>query len=116
MTFPGLIFLIPQVYYFPESVLAVGGEVTADCGAGPAPCPGRQAGLQLTPTEQDSLFGSALAWEQVASLHCIALHWTTQVGETVVVVVAAERSSLGARMGGALYFFQTEIANTTQFN
>ena len=71
------------------------GDVTAHCGSSPVPCPGKWATLELTQHEPESLFGSNMEWEVV--------------GEEVVLVVAAERSSLGARIAGSLYLYRTEI-------
>ena len=71
------------------------GDVTAHCGLSPVPCPGKWATLELTQHEPESLFGSNMEWEMV--------------GEEVVLVVTAERSSLGARIAGSLYLYRTEI-------
>ena len=85
--------MCPQVYYFSGQKEIPGDDVTSHCGSEPAPCPGRWAQLELTQHEAESLFGSQVKWEVV--------------GEEVVLVVAAGRSSLGARIAGSLYIYKT---------
>ena len=82
-----------QVYYFSGLMEIPGGDVTSHCGAAPAPCPGKWARLELTQHEPESLFGSQIEWEVL--------------GEEVTLVIAAERSSLEARIAGSLYIYKT---------
>merc|ERR1719369_264701 len=81
-----------KVYYYSGHTSIPGGDVTSHCSAAPVPCPGVWAELELTQHEQESLFGSGLDWE-------------VEEGE-VMLVVAAERSSLGARIAGSLYIYK----------
>merc|ERR1711892_461911 len=86
-------FLVGAPYTGLQDIPA--GDVTAHCGSSPVPCPGKWSTLELTQHEPESLFGSNMTWERV--------------GEEVVLVVAAERSSLGARIAGTLYLYRTNI-------
>ena len=83
-----------KVYYFSGKLEIPGDDVTSDCGSAPTPCPGKWAMLELTQHEPESLFGSQMKWEVE--------------GEEVVLVVTAERSSLGSRIGGSLYLYRTD--------
>ena len=83
-----------KVYYFSGQQEIPGDDVTSHCGSAPTPCPGKWAMLELTQHEPESLFGSQMKWEVA--------------GGEVVLVVAAERSSLGARIGGSLYLYRTD--------
>ena len=89
-----------KVYYFSASASSFSsssslpsGDVTSHCVSWPAPCTEEWADLVLLGSqEEESLFGSSLSW--------------TRAGDgSVTLAVAAERSSLGSRMGGSVFLY-----------
>ena len=68
------------------------GDITSACESEPVPCTDEWTSLMISPHDHESLFGSQVSWDK------------TDQGE-VILAVAAERSSLGSRLGGAVYFY-----------
>ena len=58
------------------------------------PCISEYAGTMLTTGEPESLFGSGVSWSDIN------------------LAVAAERSSLGARLGGSIYVYKFEKSSS----
>merc|ERR1719334_440975 len=82
-----------KVFYFSGKSSLPSGDITSQCGSDLLPCTGKWAELMLTQQEPESLFGSNAAWEKAD-------------GEPTVLIVAAERSILGSRLGGSLYIYK----------
>lgn len=78
-----------QVYYYSGDLPS--GDVTSHCQSSSSPCTEEWARLVLTPEEEESLFGSDVSWDSS--------------GPDTLLAVAAERSSLGSRMGGTVYLY-----------
>jgi len=83
-----------KVYYFNSSTDLPKGDISSQCEATSAPCPARWASAELTLHEEGSMFGGAIASSQ------------SDKGEGgLLVAVAADSSSLGARMAGSVYIY-----------
>jgi len=91
-----------KVYFFPGDQDIPADDVTSHCVSSPSPCTGEWATLEITQHEQESLFGSNIRWEEVGE----EVVGKEMVEKEVMLVVAAERSSLGARIGGTLYVYR----------
>merc|ERR1719209_321149 len=83
-----------KVYFFNSSTELPSGDITSDCEGTSAPCPGRWASAELTLHEEGSMFGSSIASSKSSR------------GEGgLLVAVAADSSSLGARIAGSVYLY-----------
>ena len=80
-----------KVYYYSGVEDLPSGDITSQCQSSHSPCTEEWASLVLTTEEEESLFGCQVSWDRS--------------GQDTVLAVAAERSSLGSRMGGAVYLY-----------
>ena len=82
-----------KVYYYSGTSSLPSGDLTSHCVSWPAPCTDEWAALLLLGNqEEESLFGSSLSW-------------TRAEDGRVTLAVAAERSSLGSRLGGSVFLY-----------
>ena len=82
-----------KVYHYSASSSLPSDDVTSHCVSRPAPCTEEWSDLLLVgQQEEESLFGSALSWSRAGD-------------GSLTLAVAAERSSLGSRMGGAVLLY-----------
>ena len=118
-----------QVYYFNSSTDLPKGDISSQCEATSAPCPARQpqiveqhmffllnlvpqrwASAELTLHEEGSMFGSAIASSQsdkgeVSEAKFANFSYILLIKGGLLVAVAADSSSLGARMAGSVYIY-----------
>ena len=121
-----------QVYYFNSSTDLPKGDISSQCEATSAPCPARQpqivqqhlfflqlllnlvprrwASAELTLHEEGSMFGSAIASSQsdkgeVYEARLSNFSYILLMKGGLLVAVAADSSSLGARMAGSVYIY-----------
>ena len=77
----------------PPSLEFSEGDMTSDCLSEFLPCTNERSSLVLTMNESESLFGSQMSWSKINDDH-------------VLLAVASERSSLGARFSGAVNIYE----------
>jgi len=77
---------------YPEEV-----DSTSVCNFSQAPCLDEWKSLMLTTDESEALFGSQVSW------------FPSSDPGTVILGVAAERSSLGSRLGGTIYIYRVNL-------
>ena len=118
-----------QVYYFNSSTDLPKGDISSQCEATSAPCPARQpqivqqhmffllnlvprrwASAELTLHEEGSMFGSAIASSRsdkgkVSEVRFSNFSYILLMKGGLLVAVAADSSSLGARMAGSVYIY-----------
>merc|ERR1719341_1297220 len=83
-----------KVYFFNSSTELPRGDISSDCEGTSAPCPGRWASEELTLHEEGSMFGSSIVSSK-----------SSREDGGLLVAVAADSSSLGARIAGSVYLY-----------